>query len=112
MLAVLERKERIVEAEINILEYQEANRECSSCKLLDMVIWRLLGLHAGVAVAGLAAGELRAWVLEGWEGSGRAALTGEWARERRGSGLSAAPDPFCSPLSPAHPRACRRRRGH
>ncbi|KAL4420332.1 hypothetical protein ABPG77_010237 [Micractinium sp. CCAP 211/92] len=27
MLAVLERKERIVEAEINILEYQEANRE-------------------------------------------------------------------------------------
>ncbi len=28
MLSVLERKERIVEAEINILEYQEANREC------------------------------------------------------------------------------------
>ncbi|KAI3439093.1 hypothetical protein D9Q98_001503 [Chlorella vulgaris] len=27
MLAVLERKERVVEAEINILEYQEANRE-------------------------------------------------------------------------------------
>lgn len=27
MLSVLERKERIVEAEINILEYQEANRE-------------------------------------------------------------------------------------
>ena len=27
MLAVLERKERVVEAEINLLEYQEANRE-------------------------------------------------------------------------------------
>jgi hypothetical protein len=27
MLSVLERKERVVEAEINILEYQEANRE-------------------------------------------------------------------------------------
>lgn len=58
MLAVLERKERIVEAEINILEYQETNRECSSCKLLDMVVWRFLGLHAGVAVGGPAAGEL------------------------------------------------------
>jgi hypothetical protein len=31
MLAVLERKERVVEAEINILEYQEANRELWSC---------------------------------------------------------------------------------
>lgn len=28
MLSVLERKERVVEAEINILEYQEINREC------------------------------------------------------------------------------------
>jgi hypothetical protein len=27
MLSVLERKERVVEAEINILEYQEANSE-------------------------------------------------------------------------------------
>jgi hypothetical protein len=33
MLAVLERKEQMVEAEINILEYQEANREWGGGRL-------------------------------------------------------------------------------
>jgi hypothetical protein len=51
MLAVLERKERIVEAEINILDYQEANREpcCGGLECRRHMLACLLGPLANVA---------------------------------------------------------------